>query len=230
MSQAINNQKIPAESELQAYHRKEQRRKVRNYQEMNRFARKGQIVFTGSSLMEHFPIAEYCLSVGVDKVVYNRGISGTTTDQFLAEIDAVLFDLEPSKVFINIGTNDINERTDGEYWQDHLLKNYEEILRQMKQRLPEAEVYMMAYYPVNEAVMHAITLATGRTTIRTNAVLADTNAKVAELAQKYGYSFIDVNDGLKDENGNLREDITVEGLHIYAGGYESVFNALKKYL
>ena len=100
----------------------------------------------------------------------------------------------------------------------------------MKQRLPEAEVYMMAYYPVNEAVMHAITLATGRTTIRTNAVLADTNAKVAELAKKYGYSFIDVNDGLKDENGNLREEITVEGLHIYAGGYESVFNALKRYL
>ncbi len=226
MDNGVNPQALPDESELSAFHRKEQRRKVRSYREMNRIAQKGQILFTGSSLMEHFPIAEYCLSGGMDKVVYNRGISGTTTDQFLAEIDTVLFDLEPSKVFINIGTNDINARSDGEYWQDHLLRNYEEILRQTKRRLPEAKVYMMAYYPVNEAVLYA----GGEIGTRTNAALADTNAKAARLAEKYGYAFIDVNDGIKDETGSLREDITVEGLHIYAGGYASVFEALKKYI
>lgn len=217
MDKTANSQDLSSESELRAYHRKEQRRKVRNYREMNRIAQKGQIVFTGSSLMEHFPIAEYCLSSGLGKVVYNRGISGTTTDQFLAEIDAVLFDLEPSKVFINIGTNDINARDDGEYWQDHLLKNYEEILRQMKQRLPEAKVYMMAYYPVNEAILYA-----GREVgTRTNATLIDTNSKVAKLAEKYGYTFIDVNNGLKDESGSLRADITVEGMHIYAAATQA---------
>lgn len=217
---------IAAMTDLRSFHTKEQHRKVRCYREMNRIARKGQILFTGSSLMEHFPVTEYVQSSGLDKIVYNRGISGTTTDQFLEEIDTVLLDLEPAKVFINIGTNDINERSDGEYWQDHLLKNYEEILRRMKQRLPGTEVYMMAYYPVNEAIMRTI----GRKTIRTNAALNDTNAKVAKLAEKYGYTFIDVNDGLKDAAGSLREDITVEGLHIYAGGYASVFEALKKYL
>lgn len=217
---------IKSMHDLQAFHQKEQRRKVRCYREMNRIARKGQILFTGSSLMEHFPVTEYVQSAGLDKIVYNRGISGTTTDQFLEEIDTVLFDLEPAKVFINIGTNDIHERSDGEYWQDHLLKNYEEILRRMKQRLPETDVYMMAYYPVNEAIMRA----TGRKSIRTNAALNDTNEKVAKLAKKYGYTFIDVNNGLKDAEGFLREDITVEGLHIYAGGYASVFEALKKYL
>lgn len=96
----------------------------------------------------------------------------------------------------------------------------------MKQRLSETDVYMMAYYPVNEAIMRA----TGRKSIRTNAALNDTNEKVAKLAKKYGYTFIDVNNGLKDAEGFLREDITVEGLHVYAGGYASVFEALKKYL
>lgn len=42
--------------------------------------------------------------------------------------------LEPAKVFINIGTNDINERSDGEYWRDHLLRNYEKILKQIKEK------------------------------------------------------------------------------------------------
>lgn len=213
-------------NELHAFHRKEQQRKVRNYKEMNRIAKKGQILFTGSSLMEHFPVAELCLSNGVDKVVYNRGISGTTTDDFLAEIDTVLFDLEPSKVFINIGTNDINERPDGEFWQDHLLRNYEKILGQMKQRLPQTRVFMMAYYPVNEKVLDAA----GKLNTRTNATLKDTNVKVAQLAEKYGYTYIDVNDGIKDESGALRKDITVEGMHIYAGGYQSIFDALKKYI
>jgi len=226
MDKTASSQVLPVPSELRAYHRKEQKRKVRNYREMNRIAQKGQILFTGSSLMEHFPIVEFCLSSGMDKVVYNRGISGTTTDDFLAEIDAVLLDLEPSKVFINIGTNDINARSDGEYWQDHLLKNYEEILRQMKQRLPETKVYMMAYYPVNEAILYA----DREVGTRTNTALTDTNAQVAKLAKKYGYTFIDVNDGLKDENGSLRADITVEGMHIYACGYASVFDALKKYI
>ena len=217
---------MSANSELQAYFRKEQRRKVRNYRELNKIAQKGQILFTGSSLMEHFPIAEYCLSIGRTEIVYNRGISGTTTDQFLEEIDTVLLDLEPSKVFINIGTNDINARDDGEYWQNHLLKNYEEILRRLKQHLPETEVYMMAYYPVNEAILYA----DREIGTRTNAALTDTNVKLEMLAQKYGFNFIDVNDGIKDERGNLREDITVEGMHIYAGGYASIFEALKQYL
>ncbi|MBO4886933.1 MAG: lysophospholipase [Firmicutes bacterium] len=207
----------------------EQKNKVRNYHEMNRIAKKGQILFTGSSLMEQFPIAEYALSKDLGKCVYNRGIGGTTTDDFLREIDTVLFDLEPSKVFINIGTNDINEQSDGEYWQDHLLKNYEEILRQMKVRLPGTMVYMMAYYPVNPTDQGP-DWAKNMFKTRTNEALNDTNSKLRKLAKKYGYSFIDVNDGLKDENGQLRAEITIEGLHMYAGGYESVYDNLLKYL
>lgn len=202
------------------------RRKVRTYQDMNEIAQKGQIVMVGSSLMEFFPINEYCMSLGVDKVVYNRGISGTVTDECLAELDALIFDLEPSKVFINIGTNDINERSDGEYWQDHLLKNYEEILRQIKERLPETKVYVMAYYPVNPEVAASIGISF---TTRTNAALNDTNDKLKKLAEKYGYSYIDVNDGIKDEKGQLKAEVTVEGMHLHAGGYKPVFEELRKY-
>ena len=121
----------------------------RSYQDLNRIARKGQILFTGSSLMEQFPVQEIALSMGIHKILYNRGIGGTTTDEFLAHIHTVLLDLEPSKVFINIGTNDIAPRSDGEFWQDHLLKNYETILRILREHLPDTQVYMMAYYPIN---------------------------------------------------------------------------------
>jgi lysophospholipase L1-like esterase len=220
---------LEAEEQIKTQHYREWRRKVQNYKDMNRIAKKGQILFTGSSLMEQFPIAEYCLSSGLDVTVYNRGISGTTTDEFLAEIDAVLFGPEPSRVFINIGTNDLAERTDGEHWQMHLLKNYESILQQLKTRLPETEVYLMAYYPVNMDVLRSFG-KDKKFGLRSKEHMADTNAKIALLAEKYGYQFIDVNDGITDADGNLKKEITVDGIHMYARGYESIFEALKPYI
>lgn len=208
----------------------EKARKVRNYRELNRYARKGQILFTGSSLMEQFPVAEYSMSAGVGKTVYNRGIGGTTTDEFLREIDTVLFDLEPSKIFINIGTNDITTRDYGDAWQEHLLNNYREILRQIRERLPKAEVYMMAFYPVNAGLSDASEWARTLFSTRSNENINDTNRKLAALAGEFGVRYIDVNDGVRDEYGNLRADITVEGVHIYAGGYEPIFEALKQYM
>ena len=104
------NEAIKAIGEQMAAHmKKEQAGKVRSYRALNRVAKKGQILFTGSSLMEQFPVAELAASHDLGKTVYNRGIGGTTTEDFLREIDTVLFDLEPSVVFINIGTNDIRE-------------------------------------------------------------------------------------------------------------------------
>ena len=41
--------------------RREQREKVKNFKLLNRRARKGAVLFTGSSLMEQFHITEFCL-------------------------------------------------------------------------------------------------------------------------------------------------------------------------
>lgn len=41
--------------------------------------------------MEQFPIAEIARNHGVEKMIYNRGIGGYTTDDFLTNIDTVLF-------------------------------------------------------------------------------------------------------------------------------------------
>ena len=230
-SQTATREKLPALGQrMRNGQAEEQARKVRNYRELNRYAQKGQILFTGSSLMEQFPIAEYCASAGIRKTVYNRGIGGTTTDDFLREIDTVLFDLAPSKIFINIGTNDISTQIYGDGWQAHLLDNCREILRQIKERLPDAEVYMMAYYPVNAAFAGASEWSKAVFATRSNENINDTNEKLKALADEFGVRYIDVNDGIKDGQGNLRGDITVDGIHIYAGGYRPVFEALREYI
>lgn len=217
------------EDQMHARFKHEQWEKARNFQILNRNVIKGQILFTGSSLMEQFPVAEIARNHGLDKIIYNRGIGGYTTDDFISEIDTVLFDLAPSKVFINIGTNDMNEREDGEDWNQHLLTNYELILKQIKERLPETEVYMMTYYPVNPTAPGSENIA-HMLKIRTNDNLNMVNKQMNELAQKFGYHFIDANEGLRDENGNLKAEFTKEGLHMFANAYEVVFNNIKQYI
>lgn len=206
----------------------EQQKKLENYRQLNRYAARGGILFTGSSLMEQFPVCEYCMDAGVKTPVYNRGIGGYVTDQFLEALDVMLLDLEPSRVFINIGTNDISAQPGGESWQTHLERNYRSILCALKERLPETEVYMMAYYPVNPDTPGG--KQNPGLVVRTNAALEEANHMVALLAREFGYHYIDVNDGLKDEQGRLLAEHTQDGMHFDAEAYRSVFERLLPYL
>ena len=208
--------------------RMEQKEKVRSYRDLNQRAVKGKILFTGSSLMEQFPVNEIAMSDGHSEIIYNRGIGGTNTDDFLVEIDTVLLDLKPSKLFINIGTNDMNERQDGKDWEEHLLDNYDKIMTIINERLPETKVYVMAYYPVNPEVNPQMAAYMLRT--RTNEAVNRVNGEVRKLAEKHGFEYIDVNDGIKDEEGKLRSDLSKEGMHMYAAAYQIIYDALKPYL
>lgn len=109
--------------------------------------------------------------------------------------------------------------------------NYEKILVQIKEKLPETQVYMMAYYPVKEDAPLPKG-EWGRTMFknRNNTNIPIANEEVKKLADKFGYTYIDVNNGLTDVNGNLKEEYTIEGVHMYANAYRCVLENLKQYL
>ena len=202
-------------------------RKLTNFRQQNAYVLKGQTLFTGSSLMEHFPITEYCLNEGLP-VAYNRGIGGYTTDEFLAAVDTVLLDPQPAKLFINIGTNDIRPMPEGEDWFTHLSANYRRICEIIREKLPDTAVYMMAYYPVNSGVLPAQDNPSMQ--VRTNENIARANSMVEKLASEFGFNYIDVNDGLKDAEGSLKAEHTRDGIHFDAAAYRTVFERLRKYL
>ena len=205
----------------------EKMRKLNNYRQQNAYIQKGKTLFTGSSLMENFPITEYCLNEGLP-VAYNRGIGGYTTDEFLESIDAMLLDPQPAKLFINIGTNDLRALPNGEDWFSHLSANYRRICEIIREKLPDTVVYMMAYYPVNTAALAA--QGYPGPMVRTNENIARANRMVEGLAAEYGFHYIDVNDGLKDEKGEMKAEHTQDGVHFDAAGYRTVFDRLRQYL
>lgn len=207
---------------------REQQEKLERYRVLNQNVKKGQILFTGSSLMEQFPINELLMTNGMNQVIYNRGIGGFTTSDMLQYMEEMIFGTEPFKIFINIGTNDIGSPN---YKLEDLMENYEKIISIIKERLPEADIYMMAYYPVNETdkIPEGEWGKTAFVT-RTNENIAIANEAVERLAGKMGCHFINVNKGLTDERGKLKKEYTIEGIHMYANGYQVVLNNLKKYL
>ena len=210
----------------------ERQLKIKRYRELNAHARKGQTLFTGSSLMEQFPVDELCRSFQIDTCVYNRGVGGFTTDDFLREIDTQLLDLEPSKIFINIGTNDIkNDPAIPEGWMAHLITNYTEILRRLRERLPDSTLYLMAYYPVNpDAAVAREGWSAQALKVRTNEAIAQANREVEKLAQAFSGTFINANKGLTDEQGRLKEAFTIDGIHMYPDAYAVVLENLRPYL
>lgn len=216
---------------IMVFMKKEQKDKLDRYRILNETARKGQILFTGSSLMEQFPIHELLMDEEMDCLIYNRGIGGFTTEDMLENMQEQIYGTEPSKIFINIGTNDMGKP---DYTLEKLMDNYKKILEQIKEHLPKTEIYMMAYYPVNEVdkktVLPDEEWANHMFDNRNNFNIRLANQAVKQLAEKMGCRYIDVNEGLYDETGRLKKEFTLEGVHMYANGYRVVLSNLKKYL
>lgn len=204
--------------------RAEKRRLVERYREENQSCEKGQIVFTGSSLMEMFPVHVWAQELGPDAPkVYNRGVGGYRTEDMLPILDALVTGLAPRRVFINIGTNDLS---DASVTIDALIARYDEILTRIEAALPGVELILMAYYPINYDAAAQDMKACLR--IRTNERIREANRAVEALAARHGQKYMDFNAALTDEQGRLKAEYTIEGMHIKPEGYRAIWPEVAK--
>ena len=198
-----------------------------SYLHLNKYIQKGQTVLAGSSLMEFFPFYELRQNYDIKGVIYNRGIAGFVSKQLLDAVNELIIDLEPSKLFINIGTNDI-----GANLEEELFANYHRILSLVKEKLPACRIYVMAFYPCNEKADFGLTedMHTKYFTYRTASKIKEVNRRLEQFAEDEGVRFIDVNSGLYDEEGYLKKEYAIEGVHMWADGYVHVIENLIPYL
>lgn len=201
---------------------REKASKILRIRHLNTYVRKGQIVFAGSSLMEQFPIYEFLQDFQLPYTIYNRGIGGFTTTEMLNTLKEMVYDLAPRYLFLNIGTNDLNGP---DYVQEEMISRYDTILKEIKRTLPEAQIFLLAFYPVNpEASTVPFMSATFQ--YRTNERINAANKAVKQLAHTHGIQFLDLNNAITDKNGNLNAEYAVDGMHMYANGYKQVLDTL----
>lgn len=199
--------------------------KLERYRKLNHDAQKGQIVCTGSSLMEMFPVEKFIEECGSNKIVYNRAIGGYITNELIDSLDVCVLDLTPSRVFINIGTNDLS---DSRISMETIMENYDTIISSIEKHIPDIEIYLMAYFPVNPEAASPEMVDCLK--VRNNHKINEANKLVEELASKHGQRYIDINDNLKDSKGRLKAEYTIEGMHIKEEGYRAIFDDFMKYV
>ena len=91
-------------------------------------------LFLGDSITEQYDLEKYF----PDMNVVNSGISGNLTKDILAGLKNRAYQYNPSKVFLLIGTNDIQAGVK----EEDIIKNIEEILSELKENRPYAELYL----------------------------------------------------------------------------------------
>ena len=107
-----------------------------------KYARHGQTVLFGDSITEIFNSYElfYAFSQTTKQAVYNRGISGDTSDRLLERLECNALNINPKNLVILIGTNDIGIGVPTEYTLKNIrvhLEKYKRNFAKNADTLPE---------------------------------------------------------------------------------------------
>ncbi len=172
----------------------------------------GRIMFLGNSITE---MGRWDKLLG-DSTVVNRGIGGDITFGVLKRLDDVIR-RQPSKLFLLIGINDIGKDIPDAVIADNIRK----IITRIQSESGGTKIYLESILPVNPDVngfpQH----------YDKNPHVVSTNALIQRVAADTKVTFIDTHTFFSDENGKLKREYTIEGLHINPKGYEAWIKFLK---
>ena len=188
--------------------------KKSNYTLLNqKYALKNQTVLLGDSITDFFNYYElfYDFRKSSGQAVYNRGISGDTTNRLLERLYDNVLCIEPKNIVLLIGTNDIGRGLP----LSMSVENLEKIITETKKACPQVNFIIEAVYPINEKMRD-------RFEKRSNKKINEINREFVKLCEKYDCVWLDFTDQLKDKDGNLKKEFTFDGLHINAQAYEII--------
>ena len=175
-------------------------------------------LFIGDSITDYYPLEEYYDNLPV----VNSGIAGNKTTDILSDMKTRVYQYNPTKVFLLIGTNDLDSNAEGIV--DTTFNNIKEIITEIKENRSDATIYVESVYPVNSIIENS---SAGN---RTNKKIRELNKKLSNYCSKGNCTYINLFNELKDEEGNLKEEYTEDGLHLNNLGYVVVTRELLPYL
>jgi lysophospholipase L1-like esterase len=188
-------------------------RRVEIWQETAASIPPNSIVFVGDSHTEYFFLEEYFPGVPV----FNRGIFGDTTYGLTERLDESVLKLYPAKAFLLIGVNDIVKTNDT---NETIASNIIKIVRRIKTINPGTTIYVQSLYPARPNISYNLP----NERIRAINVLLESYCNDEEII------YIDVHSKLIDTAGQLREEFTVDKVHLNAVGYRYVAEILRPYI
>jgi lysophospholipase L1-like esterase len=158
------------------------------------------VVFIGDSLIE-WGRWEWAFP---DVNIINMGMCGDTTGGVLMRLGMALA-LQPVKLFIMIGAGDLAYGIPPE----QVLRNQGLILAAASAGSPRTKTYIHSLLP-NRNGAWGLALAN----------VHMVNRELPLIAKKFGAVYIDIHEHFTDGGGQLREELSDDGLHLSRQGYE----------
>lgn len=197
----------PPDSKKKEKISKTRQRKLDGFAAEDIAALQGSTVLLGDSITSMFPTVRLLGKYGV----VNRGIGGDTIGLIhhrgvYERLETTVYNLDPVRIILMIGTNDLL------YSKGTLLetkqKQYEHLVWKIRHDRPDVELICVSVLPARGG--HA----------PKNADIVAFNRAMAEAVPKYGATWIEVHDEFADATGQLREDMTRDGVHLNSRAYE----------
>ncbi|AFY58168.1 lysophospholipase L1-like esterase [Rivularia sp. PCC 7116] len=155
-------------------------------------------IMLGDSLSLWFPTN----GLPSGKLWLNQGISGDTSTGILRRISA-FSSTKPEVIYIMAGINDLRKGTSDKV----ILSNHRRIVRRLKITHPNSYIVIQSILP------------TRRPKISNNRI-RNLNTQLARIAKEEKVNYVNIHKWFADFKGDLRQDLTTDGLHLSLNGYE----------
>ncbi len=163
-------------------------------------------ILVGDSLSMWFPKEK--LPTG--KLWLNQGISGDTSGGISKRLQAFAA-TRPNVIYIMAGINDLRRGNSDE----EILRNHRQIIRSLQQAHPNTQIIVQSILPT-------------RLSSISNSRIRQINTQLALIAQQEKANYLNIYDWFTDFQGNLRQELTTDGLHLSQDGYDVWREALQE--
>ncbi len=131
--------------------------------------------------------------------------------------EEILSEYTFGKIYLSLGVNELGIGTTKAYYE-----KYREILEMIRRLQPDAVIYI-------QGIMHVSYSLSSSDSARNNTVIVQRNEAIATLANGYDIFYIDMNPYVCDEDGNLIDDLSWDGIHLKGTSYENWDRSLMDY-
>lgn len=124
-----------------------------------------------------------------------------------AKLADILAEKQYRKIYLMLGVNELG------YDEAQTVKRYEEEVLKLRKLQPDAKIVL-------EANLHVTTARSEKDAIFNNEGIDRINENIREIAEKYGFAYIDVNEVFDDETGGLGPEYTHDEVHVLGKYYQ----------
>ena len=154
---------------------------MESYRELNSITEAGGVVLFGSNTFASLPVGELTQAFRITEPIYNRSIRDVRIDQIESYLKVCLYDLNPRKIFVNMGDVDaLDENVN----IDNFISKYEWLLYMIHTKT-QASIYIVPVVSDNPAAFKI-------------------NQRLKTLASQTGCKYVDVSGVLEAKRPTLR--------------------------